>query len=103
MNRRDRMEMFVLIKQKMDEIMDIVRDHGLEDEFLTSYCFGLAVDVEETDDEEGACEFFAGFSAADATELAAMITAMEKCYTDGMMRNNDNDEPTDSIDYWLNK
>lgn len=99
MNRNKRVEMFIAIKEKMDEVVEIIRSNDAGNEFLASYCFGFMIDDE--DQENSSYEFLAGFNAENENEIEAMFDAMHRCYEDN--RDDDDDAPsTDSVDYWLN-
>lgn len=99
MDQKQRMEMFILIKEKMDEVVDIVNKYDAGQEFLATYCFGLIID-EDLKEEDCTYEFLAGFNACQEDEMESMFDAMHRCYVDNSV---DDDEPgTDNIDYWLN-
>jgi|DEB0MinimDraft_4_1074332.scaffolds.fasta_scaffold152121_2 hypothetical protein len=103
MNRTKRVEMFIAIKEKMDEVVEIIRSNDANNEFLASYCFGFMIDDE--DQESNSYEFLAGFNAENDTEIDAMFDAMHRCYLENSDNDEDDDDDTpssDSIDYWLN-
>ena len=45
MDLKKRVELFLLLKVKMEEVMAIIDEHGARDEFLASYCFGLSTNT----------------------------------------------------------
>lgn len=103
MNRTKRVEMFIAIKEKMDEVVEIIRSNDAGSEFLASYCFGFMIDDE--DGESSSYEFLAGFNAENDTEIDAMFDAMHRCYVENSDNEDDDDDDSpssDSIDYWLN-
>ena len=100
MNRSKRVEMFIAIKEKMDEVVEIIRSNDAGDEFLASYCFGFMTD--DGDEENSSYEFLAGFNAENETEIDAMFDAMHRCYLENSDNDDDDTPPSDSIDYWLN-
>jgi|TARA_R110000822_G_scaffold86996_1_gene202517 hypothetical protein len=95
MTKRERVEMFILLKDKMDELVDIVNDFGARNDFMATYCFGLTVG----DEEESNYEFMAGYQAEGEEEIDIMTTAIYNCYDELNGRPN---EDTSGIDYWLN-
>ena len=100
MNRTKRVEMFIAIKEKMDEVVEIIRSNDAGSEFLASYCFGFMIADEE--EEGGSYEFLAGFNAENDTEIDAMFDAMHRCYVENSDNDDDDSPSSDSVDYWLN-
>jgi hypothetical protein len=92
MDSKQRAEAFILVRQKLDEILDIIQDTNPEGEFLATYCFGLPV----TEEGEGVYEFFAGYTADSPEEMEAMLTTVTNFYED-----NEEGDSSD-INYWLN-
>jgi len=99
MKAKQRIEMFIEIKSKMDEVLDIVRANGAEKEFLATYCFGFSMDY--TEDKDLSYEFLAGFNAESELEIDAMIDAVQRCYIENSTDDDDEDD-SGSVDYWLN-
>ncbi len=103
MTREQRIEMFILVREKMDEIADIVKEHNAGPDFMATYCFGLACD-EGQDDGPESYEFLAGYSVDGTEELNIMFNVMEHSYVSEQKDDDDDDDlPTNSIEYWLNK
>lgn len=103
MTREKRIEVFILIREKMEEIADIIKENGAASDFMTTYCFGLACDEGSKEDEYPASfEFLAGYSVDDTDELNMMFNVVAHSYQ-AQEDEDDDDEPTDSIEYWLKK
>jgi hypothetical protein len=100
MTKEKRIEVFILIREKMEEIADIIKERKAGPDFMATYCFGLACDPE--DDEPQSYEFLAGYSVDDEDELSVMFNVMAHSYAAEQGRGDD-DEPTNSIEYWLKK
>lgn len=100
MTKEKRIEVFILIREKMDEIAEIIRNNNAGPEFMCSYCFGMICDTDEDESPES-YEFLAGYSADDSDELSVMFNVIAHSFTTN--DDDDNDEPTNSIEYWLKK
>lgn len=100
MDRKERIEFFILVKEKMEEIAEIIKEHNAGPEFMASYCFGLACDPQ--DEGPQSYEFLAGYSVDDEDELTVMFNVMAHSYA-SEQGNDDDDEPTNTIEYWLKK
>jgi len=101
MDRKERIEMFLLIRKKMEEIAEIVKEHKIGHEFMATYCFGLSCDESEEDTPQS-YEFLAGYSVDERDELDLMFNVMSHSY-ESEHGDDDDDEPTNTIEYWLNK
>jgi hypothetical protein len=101
MTREKRIEMFILIREKMDEIADIIKTNDAGPEFMSTYCFGLCCN-ESDDDAPVSYEYLTGYSVDGGDELNVMLNVMVHTYA-AQEDNDDDDEPTNSIEYWLKK
>jgi len=102
MTREKRIEMFILVREKMDEIADIIKDNNAGPEFMATYCFGLACDDDNEDSPES-YEFLAGYSVDGGEELNIMFNVMAHSFVAEQDDDDDDDEQTNSIEYWLKK
>lgn len=73
-------EVFIQIKNKIDDIMDIVEDAGMSDIFMASYCFGLA------NEDEDAIHYMAGYNVDDVEEIQTMYDTVIKDYIAGKIK-----------------
>lgn len=94
MDSKQRAEVFIVVKQKLEEIMELIHQTSPEGEYLASYCFGLPVQ----EDGENTYEFFAGYTAETPEEIDAMLGTVINFYE----ANQEDDDDTSDIDYWLN-
>jgi len=102
--REKRIEVFILIREKMEEIADIIKENDAAKDFMTTYCFGLACDEGMKDDEyPESYEFLAGYSVDDNDELNMMFNVVAHSFQVQEEEDDDDDEPTNSIEYWLKK
>lgn len=101
MTREQRIEIFILVREKMEEIADIIKENDAGPEFMATYCFGLSCD--EGDDKPESYEFLAGYSVDGSDELNIMFNVMAHSYVAEQDKDDDDDEPTNSIEYWLKK
>lgn len=104
MTREERIEVFILIREKMDEIADIIKTNDAGPDFMSTYCFGLS--CSETDDDSPVSyEFLTGYSVDGGDELNVMFNVMAHTYVAQKDDDDDDDddEPTNSIEYWLKK
>ena len=92
-----RVETFIQIKQKVEEITDIVKDNGLEGDFMACYCFALLRPMSEDMDGHSQVEHMSGFHAESPTEIHTMTQAMVQDYFMSIGEKRD----TSSLDYWL--
>jgi hypothetical protein len=101
MTREKRIEVFILVREKMEEIADIIKDNDAGPEFMATYCFGLSCDEGQNDGPES-YEFLAGYSVDGGEELNIMFNVMAHSFA-AEQDDDDDDEPTNSIEYWLKK
>jgi hypothetical protein len=101
MTREKRIEVFILVREKMEEIADIIKDNNAGPEFMATYCFGLSCDEGQNDGPES-YEFLAGYSVDGGEELNIMFNVMAHSFA-AEQDDDDDDEPTNSIEYWLKK
>lgn len=94
MDSKQRAEVFIVVKQKLEEIMELIHETNPNGEYLASYCFGLPVQ----EDGENTYEFFAGYTAETPEEIDAMLGTVINFYE----ANQEDDDDTSDIDYWLN-
>lgn len=100
MNIEKRVELFIQIREKIEEIFELIKEEKLEPDFMATYCFGLICD-EDQDSDSAKYEFIAGHSAEDPDELSMMFNVVAHNF---VSEDDDDDElPTDSIEYWLKK
>ena len=84
-----RVETFIQIKDKVEEITDIVKENGLEDDFMACYCFALLRPMSEDMDGHSKVEHM--------SEIHTMTQAMVQDYFISIGEKRD----TSSLDYWL--
>ena len=53
MDNEKRIELFHLLRIKLDEIENILEHYGGKDNYLSTYCFGVYTPEDDEDDEEG--------------------------------------------------
>ena len=94
MDSKQRAEVFIVVKQKLEEIMELIHEPSPEGEYLASYCFGLPV----REDDDNTYEFFAGYTAGTPEEINAMLGTVVNFYE----ANQEDGDDTSDIDYWLN-
>jgi hypothetical protein len=66
---------------------------------MATYCFGLVCD-EDQDSESAKYEFIAGHSVDESDELNMMFNVVAHNF---VSQADDDELPTDSIEYWLKK
>jgi|TARA_R110000787_G_scaffold182422_1_gene294404 hypothetical protein len=94
-----RAETFLQIRDKIDEISDLVKDNGLENDFMACYCFAIMRPMSEDIDGHSQVEHMSGFSAETPLEIQTMTQTMLLDYFNTVSSETD----TSSIDHWLNK
>ena len=94
MDSKQRAEVFIVVKQKLEEIMELIHETSAEGEYLASYWFGLPV----REDDDNTYEFFAGYIAETPEEINAMLGTVVNFYE----ANQEDGDDTSDIDYWLN-
>lgn len=99
MNIEKRVEVFIHIRDKIDEIFEVIKANKLEGDFMATYCFGLVCD-EDQDSESAKYEFIAGHSVEESDELNIMFNVVAHNF---VSQDADDELPTDSIEYWLRK
>lgn len=99
MNVEKRVEVFIHIREKIDEIFEIIKANKLEQDFMATYCFGLVCD-EGKDESSASYEFIAGHSVDEPEELNMMFNLVAHNFA---TQDDDDSLPTDSIEYWLKK
>lgn len=93
-----RVETFIKIKEKIDDVQDIIQEAGLMDDFMCTYCFAIMRPVEEDVHGEAKVEHMSGFHAQNAIEMHTMTQNILQDYFNSM---GDKGKDTSSVDYWM--
>lgn len=101
MTAEERIQFFLLLRLKLDEIEEIMEDYGGKEKFLSAWCFGVYV-PEENEDTPERYELMTGMHMAMEEEFDLMSDTMVDCFEN--RRKEDGDEnDSGTIDYWINK
>ena len=91
------------IQELMVAINEVVKKHGLEDEFLAAIAIGfLDMDsafIDEDGDERANMSLLSSFSVSDEDELDDMLSYCVEAYR---IQQEEEKKDTSKIDYWLN-
>lgn len=93
-----RVETFIKIKEKIDDVQDLIQDAGLGDDFMCCYCFAIMRPVEEDVYGEAKVEHMSGFSAQNAIEMHTMTQNILQDYFNSI---GDEGKDSSSVDYWM--
>ena len=86
-------EFFIKLQEKMEEIQELVDNHGFRDKFLSAWIFGIEQDTEKDKVNIAA---IAGMDVSGIEELEVAITHIIEQYDE-----DDKMDPSD-IGFWLN-
>ena len=89
----EELEFFIELRDKIDDISDLVDKHGLRDKFVSAFIFGVSSDL-EPGDEKMCIRAVTGMTVVDEDELDAVLTHLYEQY-------NPEPDRSDSIDFWL--
>ena len=85
-------EFFIKLREKLEEIQDLVDDYGFRDKFVSAWLFGLE---QETKKNRVSISAMAGMDVSDLEELEVALSHIIDQYEE------DEDDPS-NIDFWLN-
>lgn len=93
------------IQELMVAINEVVKKHGLEDEFLAAIAIGF-LDMEsaftdEDGDERANMSLLSSFSVSDEEELDDLLSYCVEAYRIQQEEEKKEEDPS-KIDYWLN-
>ena len=90
---QNRIEFFIKAREKFEEIEDIARDHGVEDEYMSILCVGLL--EEQGEDGRYKVNAVSSIFVDNESEMASLMTHLAATYSDEDIP--DFGDP----DYWL--
>lgn len=93
-----RVETFIKIKEKIDDIQDVIENAGLIDDFMCTYCFALMRPVDEDTYGEAKVEHISGFHAQNAIEMHTMTQNQMQDYFKSV---GEKGKDSSSVDYWM--
>ena len=99
MDNEKRIELFHLLRIKLDEIENILEHYGGKDNYLSTYCFWVYTPEDDENDEK--YELMMGMHIAEEYEHTLMMEAIDECYHSNLDDPEDGD--SGKINYWLNK
>lgn len=85
-------EFFIKLREKLEEIQDLVDDHGFRDKFVSAWLFGLEQDTRKN---RVSISAMAGMNVSGLEELEVALSHIIDQYEE------DEDDPS-NIDFWLN-
>lgn len=85
-------EFFIKLREKLEEIQDLVDDYGFRDKFVSAWLFGIE---QETKRDKVSISAMAGMDVSDLEELEVALSHIIDQYEE------DEDDPS-NIDFWLN-
>lgn len=89
----EELEFFIELRDKIDDISDLVDKYGLRDRFVSAFIFGVSADP-EPGDEKISIRAVTGMTVVDEDELDIVLTHLYEQY-------NPEPDRSDSIDFWL--
>lgn len=91
-NERE-LEFFIELRDKLDDISDLVDKYDLRQQFVSAFIFGVAAEP-EPDDEKMSIRAVTGMTVVDEDELDVVLTHLYQQFDSEPQR-------SDSIDFWL--
>jgi hypothetical protein len=91
-NERE-LEFFIELRDKIDEISDLVNKYDLKEQFVSAFIFGVAEEL-KPGDEKLCIRAVTGMTVVDEDELDVVLTHLYEQF-------NPEPERSDSIDFWL--
>lgn len=85
-------EFFIKLREKLEEIQDLVDNYGFRDKFVSAWLFGIE---QETKRDRINISAMAGMDVSDLEELEVALSHIIDQYEE------DEDDPS-NIDFWLN-
>lgn len=85
-------EFFIKLREKLEEIQDLVDNYGFRDKFVSAWLFGIE---QETKRDKVSISAMAGMDVSDLEELEVALSHIIDQYEE------DEDDPS-NIDFWLN-
>jgi hypothetical protein len=92
-DRGKELEFFIELRDKMDEISDLVDKYDLRQQFVSAFIFGIS-DEMKPGDEKVCIRAVTGMTVVDEDELDVVLTHLYEQF-------NPEPERSDSIDFWL--
>lgn len=89
----EELEFFIELRNRIDDISELVEQYGFKDKFVSAFIFGLSGDV-EPEDKKVCIRAITGMTVVDEDELDVVLTHLYEQY-------NPEPERSDSIDFWL--
>ena len=89
----DELEFFIELRDKIDDISDLVDKYGLRDKFVSAFIFGVSAEP-QPGDENISIRAVTGMTVVDEDELDIVLTHLYEQY-------NPEPDRSDSIDFWL--
>ena len=93
-DREKRVEFFIALRDKIDEISDLVDKYKYREKFVSAFIFGISQDIEEGDKQMN-IQAITGMTVIDEDELDAVLAHLYNQYAP------DEQDSTD-INFWLN-